>query len=143
LIYLAIVGAGGRFVGSNPAYTTYELNHLFNISEVKFVMVESGLLRNVLLSVDEVGLPRSRVFAVGPKPSETVAYFQSWTDLLQHGEEDWIAFNDEKRAKTTVAALFSTSGTTGLPKAAELSHYAFVSQSIMLYDSKEKCYDVS
>ncbi|KAI9690816.1 MAG: putative NRPS-like protein biosynthetic cluster [Bathelium mastoideum] len=35
-----------------------------------------------------------------------------------------------------------TSGTTGLPKAAAISHYAQLAQAVMLYDSKDKCYEV-
>ena len=34
-------------------------------------------------------------------------------ELLDHGEADWVRFDDEVRAKSTVATMFSTSGTSG------------------------------
>ncbi|KUI57336.1 4-coumarate--CoA ligase-like 1 [Cytospora mali] len=43
---------------------------------------------------------------------------------------------------TTPAALASTSGTTGLPKVAVMSHYHYVAQSMQLYDSNDKSYEV-
>ena len=54
--------------------------------------------------------------------------FHSWSELLEHGEQDWIRFNDQKISSTTPAALLFSSGTTGLPKAAVLSHYNLVAQ---------------
>lgn len=143
MIYLAVIGAGGRFVGSNPSHKTFELNNLFNLSEVRFVVVEPDLLWNILLTIDKVGLPRSNVFIFNSKPLETETEFRSWKKLLEHGEEDWTTFNDENKARATTAALLTTSGTTGLPKAAELSHYSFVAQGTMLSDLKEKPYEVS
>lgn len=141
MVYLAVIGAGGRFVGSNPAHKTYELSNLFKLSDVKFVVVEPDLLQKILLTVDEVELPRSNVFVFNSKPLETEIEFRSWEELLQHGEDDWITFNDENKARSTTAALLTTSGTSGLPKAAELSHYSFVAQGAMLCDLKEKPYE--
>ena len=51
---------------------------------------------------------------------------RSLCDLLEHGESDWIRFQDEDFAKNAPAAIYSTSGTSGLPKAAILSHYSLV-----------------
>lgn len=112
------------------------------IADVKFVFVEPDLLQNMLLAGKEVGLSPSKVFLFDSEPLTIESKYPSWHSLLDHGEEDWIAFDDEHKSKNSIAALLSTSGTTGLPKAAELSHYSFVSQSIMLYDSKDKPYEV-
>ena len=62
-------------------------------------------------------------------------------DLLSHGEADWIRFSNEAVAKSTPAAMFSTSGTSGLPKAAVLSHFALVSQHLSI--TPESHYKVS
>jgi acyl-CoA synthetase (AMP-forming)/AMP-acid ligase II len=48
--------------------------------------------------------------------------------LLAYGEADWIRLPNEKSAKDTPAAYFTTSGTSGLPKAAILSHAAMIAQ---------------
>lgn len=142
LLYLAIIGAGGRFVGSNPAYTTYELSHLFHLTETKHVIVEPDLLKNVRSAAQECGISESDVLVFNTDEKSCPEEFQSWWKLLDHGETDWHTFDDEKESKSTVAALMSTSGTTGLPKAAALSHFALVAQSVMYYDSKEKPYEV-
>ncbi len=130
-------------MGANPAYTPIELNHLFKTSDVKFVIVEPDLLSKILPTVHETGVSLENVRLLELGELQGAAPFVSWTSLLEHGEEEWVAFDDEFKAKATIAALMSTSGTTGLPKAAEISHYALVSQSVMLYDSKEKPYEVS
>ncbi|RDL34790.1 uncharacterized protein BP5553_07918 [Venustampulla echinocandica] len=144
LIYLAVVGFGGRFVGSNPSWTSSELIHLFTLSEVKCVLTEPGFLSSVLPATKEVGIssPNVFIFSSSTEDQSSSSDLKLWTSLLDHGEEDWISFNDEKQAKATTVALMSTSGTTGMPKAAEISHYAQIAQSIMLYDSKEKPYQV-
>ena len=61
---------------------------------------------------------------------------------MNHGESDWIRFDRHDESRNTTAALLSTSGTTGLPKAAMISHYSCIIQNIMLNDSKNKPYKV-
>ena len=46
---------------------------------------------------------------------EQTALLRDVTELLDHGEADWVRFDDEIRAKSTVAAMYSTSGTSGEP----------------------------
>lgn len=137
-----MIGAGCAFVGGNPAYETLELSHLLRTADVQLVLVEPDLLPKMLLAGEEVGLSKSKIFLFGSEPPDLESGYPSWSSLLTHGEENWIAFNDEHKSKSTIAALLSTSGTTGIPKAAELSHYSFVAQNIMLYDSKDKPYEV-
>ena len=68
--------------------------------------------------------------------------FETWNVLLQHGESDWNRFADETKAKETTACLLSTSGTTGLPKLAIITHAACVAQGTILSDATEKPYVV-
>lgn len=51
----------------------------------------------------------------------------NFAHLLCYGQSDWLMFTDPVTAQNTPAAMFSTSGTGGLPKAAILSHHAIVS----------------
>lgn len=54
----------------------------------------------------------------------------------------WNVFSQLEEAATTTAALLSTSGTSGLPKAAAHSHKSFIHQVTALNDSAKKPYEV-
>ena len=140
-MYLAVVGAGGRFIGSNPSYSSFELQHLFKISEVRFILTDPELLQNVETASKAVDIPASNIFTFHTDFQRKAPDFDSWEVLLRHGESHWIEFDNEVKAKTTVAALMSTSGTTGLPKVAQSSHYSQVAQSIILKE-ENKPYEV-
>ena len=143
MIFLGIIGAGGRFTGSNPGYTHVELRHHMQTTRARFLVTEYDLLP-IVARMGEYGVPASRVFALETDSHHvTKPYCNSVRELLRHGERDWVKFSSEEEAKNTTAALLSTSGTTGLPKAAMISHHSFVMQSIMLEDSKEKPYKVN
>ena len=129
-------------MGSNPAYTACELSHLFSLTDTKFVIVEPDLLKNVLPVVQERCMPESNLLIFNTDERHCLDGFDSWDTLLNHGERDWHVFENGKDSESTTAALMSTSGTTGLSKAAAISHYALVAQNIMYYDSKEKPYKV-
>ena len=142
MLFLGIIGAGGRFTGSNPGYTHSELRHHLQSTRARFLITEYELLP-VIVQAGECGVPASNVFALQTNSHfATRPYCNSIQELLNHGERDWVRFRSEEEAKNTTAALLSTSGTTGLPKAAMISHHSFVMQSIMLEDSKEKPYKV-
>ncbi|KAI4719802.1 acetyl-CoA synthetase-like protein [Aureobasidium sp. EXF-10727] len=143
ILYYGIIGAGGVFVGSNPAYKTLELNHLLSITEPKFLVVEADLLE-CALPVIEASIPAARTLIFSTKTGEPRPNdLKCWSSLLQHGEHDWIRVNDKDTAKSTIATLQSTSGTTGLPKVAATSHYALVAAGVNARCSTQTSYAVS
>lgn len=141
LVFLAVIGAGGRFAGSNPHYTTSELTHLLTLSEVKYIITEEESWKNMQGAAESVGISPENIFMFDTSTTYESSEFRSWKVLLESAESGWITFDDEHLAKTTVAALMSTSGTTGLPKAAQCSHYSQVAQSVILAEDK-KPYEV-
>ncbi|KAI4813527.1 hypothetical protein E4T44_10711, partial [Aureobasidium sp. EXF-8845] len=143
ILYFGIIGAGGVCVGSNPAYKTLELSHLLSITEPKFFIVEEALSSDVLSTVEDL-IPRTRTFILSTRNDEfNPDGCRSLGELLQHGERDWIRINDTKTAKSTIAVLQSTSGTTGLPKAAATSHYALVAAGVAMQESGQRQYEVT
>ena len=66
---------------------------------------------------------------------------RSVASLLTHGSSDWMRITDEKTARATTACMFSTSGTTGMPKLCRLSHHAEIAKNISI-QSEGKDYDV-
>lgn len=138
---MAVIGSGGRFLGANPAYTTSELNETYDLCRVTYVVVERELLANVLPSTVHGGVESSHIFIFNS--SEAVGIYPSWEALLCFGEMNWASFDDETKCKTTIAALMSTSGTTGAPKAAEISHHALIAQMVTFHDFEKRPYEVS
>lgn len=94
----------------------------------------------VLKAAAEVGLGKDKVIIFNPQGGEGVEGHLQWRDLLKHGEEDWVRFDDLETTRNTTAALLFSSGTTGLPKAAMLSHYNFVAQHTLLYEAPRRPY---
>lgn len=66
---------------------------------------------------------------------------QSCNELLKHGEVDWISFTGLKRSAATPAALFSTSGTSGLPKLAVRTHANLIAECEAIKDHGTKPYE--
>ncbi|KAL8849292.1 MAG: hypothetical protein Q9221_005702 [Calogaya cf. arnoldii] len=128
VLMLAIIGAGGRFTGCNPSYTSHELNHHIRISHARFLFAEPPMLATTLQSAKDCGIPTTRVFTFDTKDQSSVTGQRSWTDLFEHGEANWVTFTEASQAKSTISTLSFTSGTTGFPKAAMISHLYAMTQ---------------
>lgn len=133
VLYLAIIGAGGRFIGSNPAYKTFELTRLLTVSEAKFLIADPSSVPNIWKSAIEAGVNPLNIFAFDThdqlSPSSTL--LSSWRVLVQNEGEPWHSIKDDVLVHQRTAALLLTSGTGGLPKAAVMSHHAIVSQAVL------------
>ncbi len=99
------------------------------------------MLSTTLQTAKECNIPTSRLFVFDASDHGPSDGYRSWDELLQHGEADWVRFKNREEASTTVATLGFTSGTTGLPKAAMVSHEYSVSQ-IFGIRSRDKPYEV-
>lgn len=137
MLFLGLVGAGGIFSGTNPAYRPYEVQHHIRTAQVKFFVVEPELLPNILDTALAEGIPQDRIFIFNTRPDQMIPPgFQSWEWLLTHGEEDWIRITDHETLKSTEVARLTTSGTTGLPKTAMQSHYNATSWHTMMSETR-------
>lgn len=103
------------------------------------MIVEPRLLDAALAAATECGLPKSRIFVFDIHDRNTHDDLPSWTTLLQHGERDWVTVDDPS---TTVASYASTSGTSGLPKLALLSHSYHQTQAALRCSDPELTYKV-
>lgn len=136
-------------MGSNPRSQPQELDHIITLAEPKLILTTPEALPMVSNVAAERGIHPSRVCLVDERAVDHCArlflQFQmaypmrhdsiavanaphsNFAHLLECGESGWLMFNDPVVAQNTPAAMFSTSGTGGLPKAAILSHHAIVS----------------
>lgn len=143
MLFLGIVAAGGIYAGTNPAYTRFELAHHFKTSQAKFLIVAPELLQGPILSAArDCQIPQFRQWVFNHGDENVPVGFASWASLLEHGERDWVRFDDEETSRTTTAARLYSSGTTGLPKAAAISHYNLVSQETIVNEDAPVPYEI-
>jgi 4-coumarate--CoA ligase len=160
MAFLGIISFGGIFAGVNPSHTYFEILHAFQTANVKALIVEPHLLPVALEAASQVTIPHGKIFVfdydtplMQPwNPSEAQGEdlgdeerwdgLASWRTLLCHGECDWVAWDDEQQSKDTTAARLFSSGTTGLPKAVEMTHHNFVAQHTLVMEYKPRDYEV-
>jgi acyl-CoA synthetase (AMP-forming)/AMP-acid ligase II len=123
-LYLGIIGSGASFTGANPGYTARELAHHIKITNASILLSELKTLPVAIEAAAERGIPQTNIFILNFKDEPVPGPSQSWTTFLQHGEKDWVTIDDPH----ATAAFVSTSGTSGLPKAAILPHSYLISQ---------------
>jgi long-subunit acyl-CoA synthetase (AMP-forming) len=135
MLFLGIIAVGGIFAGTNPSYTPFELIHHIKTSKTKFLFTEPEMLDAVWAAAKECSIPQSNVWIFDTQKQAIPKGFRSWETLKQHGEEDWVRFDDEKTAKSTCATRLYSSGTTGLPKAATLTHHNLIAQHTLVHEA--------
>jgi malonyl-CoA/methylmalonyl-CoA synthetase len=119
LLYLAIIRAGGVVLPINTAYTDVELDYLLDDAEPSLVVVspdradraDRASQRRRVLTLDGQGHGTLAELAAG-QPGE-------WADVARRPED--------------LAAILYTSGTTGRPKGAMLSHRNLASNAVTLH----------
>jgi long-chain acyl-CoA synthetase len=125
-----INAAGGVVVGMYPTSPAAELDHLINASDTTVLFIED---QEQLDKIKELGAraPKLRQLIVfnpkGTKGDDTLG-LMSFADLLALGRARMDAHADDIRARQAgikpddTAMMVFTSGSTGLPKAAEISY---------------------
>jgi acyl-coenzyme A synthetase/AMP-(fatty) acid ligase len=88
-------------------------------------LTELKTLPTALEAAATCGIPQKNIFVLNYRDEEISAEQQSWKELLKHEEKDWVKPKDPSN---TPAAYVSTSGTSGLPKAAIITHAYLISQ---------------
>ena len=115
LAYWAIVSMGAVVVGMNAWWVPHEMEYALQDSEPKVLIADEERLQRF----DEIRekFPQLQVVAVRPK-AEAPDWAVSWESLLAQGGE----LPDVQIDADDDACIFYTSGTTGRPKGAQLTH---------------------
>ncbi|KAL3417885.1 4-coumarate-CoA ligase 2 [Phlyctema vagabunda] len=142
MVVLGILGAGMAFTGTNPSYTEFEFVHHLKMSKASFIITEPEMLPQALGAASACGISTSNIRIFDVLKQAVPDGFQSWEELFTHGEEDWVRFDDEKTSRNTTAGRLFSSGTTGLPKAAVISHYNLIAQHTIVHEAIQKPYAI-
>lgn len=125
--FLAAARIGAVWQGLNPKYTPAELDHVVGDSRPRVLMGLAGSYRDTLQSLcTRTGLD-----------SPIVTAGESWDAFLRAGEtvsEDALQNAEAAVDSADPAVLVYTSGTSGRPKGALLSHRGLVQCSVIQAD---------
>ncbi|KAF2626836.1 acetyl-CoA synthetase-like protein [Macroventuria anomochaeta] len=160
MAFLGILSFGGIFAGVNPSHTPYELTHAFRTAEIKALIVEPELLPNALKAAAQAGIPQTHIFVYDHHTPVSQPWnksdvrdkelgrrnhwsgLKSWRYPMSHGQTDWVRWDNQLQSKSTTAARLFSSGTTGLPKAVEMTHHNFIAQHTMVLEHNPRDYEI-
>ncbi|KAJ6558663.1 phenylacetyl-CoA ligase [Mycena sp. CBHHK59/15] len=126
----AVHRLGGIVATLGPMLTTGELVHQLQIARPSIIFVHSDCLASVLRAAAVIGFHSDRLVIIDSAGSSGPGGFTSLCDLIHQGKslpEFTEKILTKGEAKTTVAFLAPSSGTTGTQKAVAISHYNVIS----------------
>ncbi|KAK4942855.1 hypothetical protein LTR10_017431 [Elasticomyces elasticus] len=146
VVVLGTLMVGGIYNSANPAGTARELAYQLKDSEPRFVFAAANCLGPAREAIKSAGLDESCIYVFEDLPSHSATASRTQEDLLtgdgQHWGSfvsppevgatfDWEEYTSAEMANHT-AILFYSSGTTGLPKGVEVTHYSLVATTMQL-----------
>ncbi|KAF7629515.1 hypothetical protein AFLA_013229 [Aspergillus flavus NRRL3357] len=141
VINLGVIMASGIYQSANPHSNARELAYQFKLTTPHFILASQETLVCALEAAEIVGIGWERVYVFNHAP---LAKDGSGNDDFKTGVKHWknlLASTEIGRSfywkrltpsesKLTTVYMIMTSGTTGLPKAAEVSHYGILANCV-------------
>ncbi|CAG9940120.1 unnamed protein product [Clonostachys rosea f. rosea IK726] len=134
-VFMGVLMAGGIFTGASPAFGSMEFSHQLINSGARFVIAGKKNVPVALDAMERNGLTKANLYTFDDALSSAGGIGQlgikHWSALLANPEEaerfDWVEPSDPR---TSTCCLNYSSGTTGLAKGVEISHYAYIANGV-------------
>lgn len=145
VVFMGILFAEGIFTGANPTYVARELAHQVRDSGAKFLITadEKGSLETAIEAAAQVGMSKDQIFIFDDALFEGNGHsrlgVRNWSSLVASKAEGEAFIPRELQSpKTTTCCLNYSSGTTGVAKGVQISHYNYVANTTQsIYLSKQ------
>jgi len=131
---LGIVSMGAVTVGIYQSNLARDCQYIINHSDSVLVFVEDHTQLEKLLEIkDDVSNVKKVILFIGESEDDWVLSFEDFLNLGEGISDELLDSAQKSVASEDIATIVYTSGTTGVPKGAMLSHenITFVAQSIL------------
>ncbi|KAH9927930.1 amp dependent CoA ligase [Epithele typhae] len=141
IVMWAALRVGGIMTGANPSYTVDELVYQLQTAKATTLVLHPDSLEVGLAAARKAGIRDDRIVLFEPVAADNGAH-ASLDDLIHEGLSHPQRFVEPQlkpgEAKTRLALLFFSSGTTGRPKAVMIPHYAVIANCVQIKQFVEK-----
>lgn len=135
ILILGVATMGGTCIGLPPQSTSAELERYLKACGVTWIFTETEFRQTVLHAASRAGIPESRVLDFDAQsPHGNNMGPVTLSSLLTADTEDSHILPSISSTQSCCRVL--TSGTTGWPKAADISHQAAIARSPSLHGSQ-------
>jgi long-subunit acyl-CoA synthetase (AMP-forming) len=131
-VFFGVHYVGGVASTANPTYTAKELAFQMKDSRAKGIVTQLPMLPVVREAARIIGLPEDRIILLGDERDRT-GKFKHFTEIRSTGIlGSFNSGHTRVDPKKDVAFLVYSSGTTGMPKGVQLTHFNMVSNVTQL-----------
>ncbi|KAI0706143.1 phenylacetyl-CoA ligase [Cytidiella melzeri] len=126
---------GAIVTTANPAYTADELLYQLDLTKASVIFSHSASLKTAEQAARDAGIPPSRIVILD-SPEVNSGQYTTLERMISEGLLKLPTFEERRlkpgEAKTKIALLNFSSGTTGRPKAVAIPHYAVMANVIQM-----------
>src|SRR4051794_8461841 len=121
-----------------------ELVYQLKDSGARLLLTGMDSVENALKAAKEVGIPRNRIFTFcdpdgqhkDPHPSGLKPWTSFWVSPNEAKPWQWRKITSKEEAQNTTCIINYSSGTTGLPKGVEISHFGLIANAEQVLHKK-------